>query len=157
MKKLAKLILSLSLIAVLSMGMAITCLAGEVKSVDTSGENNTIKVSGTTDAGVLACAVLVYDKAGSTLLGMETCAVTSGAYSYTMDKSFDAGNYVVKVADYDGGTFATKEVKVTNASTTPTTGDHMMQTVAISVIVVAAAAAAITVTIVVKKKAANNK
>ena len=117
MKKWMKRVLALSFVLCLLSIPTMTVYAGSVTSVSVCGANNKITVSGTTDASVLACAVLVYDSTGTNLVAMETCAASSGAYSYTLTQSFAAGSYVVKVADYNGGDYATANVTVTGTTT----------------------------------------
>ena len=117
MKKWMKRVLALSFVLCLLSIPTMTVYAGSVTSVSVSGANNKITVSGTTDASVLACAVLVYDSAGTNLLGMETCAASGGAYSYTLTQNFAAGTYMIKVADYNGGDYATANVTVTGTTT----------------------------------------
>ncbi|MBE5968660.1 MAG: hypothetical protein E7242_00335 [Lachnospiraceae bacterium] len=147
MKKFKKTMFALSLILVLSLAMSFTCMAANVKDLKVSGEDNSIKVSGSVEAGVLACAVLVYDSTGATLVGMETCAVNNNAYDYTLDKTFAKGNYVVKVADYEGGSFETANVTVTG-TVTPGTGDAMPALI----LTFTAAAAVLATGLVLKKK-----
>ncbi len=148
MKRFKKTMFALSLILILSLAMSFTCMAANVTGLKVSGEDNSIKVSGSVEAGVLACAVLVYDSTGATLVGMETCAVNNNAYDYTMDKTFEKGNYVVKVADYEGGSFETANVTVTDGAVTPGTGDAMPALI----LTFTAAAAVLATGLVLKKK-----
>ena len=117
MKKLTKLALAFVLTFGLVFLASNVSFAANVSTLDTTGSGGKIAVSGTTESGVVAVAVLVYDEAGTNLVAMETAAVTSGEYKYTMDHAFDAGKYVVKVADYNGGDYVTKEVTVTKEAT----------------------------------------
>lgn len=111
------LVLSLSVVGMLSTESN----ARNITSLNTSSTGNKISVSGSTQDGVLAGAVMVYDKNGADLICMETFAVGEDSkYSYTLDRSFANGTYLVKVADYDGGTFEEKTVTVNSASSAST-------------------------------------
>lgn len=119
MKKLCKIMLTLVMAVVLFFAAQtpMEVLAGTVNSVNAIVASNKITVSGTTSADTLACAILVYDQSGTTLQAMESCAVAAdNTYSYTLSQSFSVGTYVVKVADYDGGAYATTNVTVPAAS-----------------------------------------
>lgn len=117
MRKNIKSLMTLAIVLGLIMLNTVSVYAANVTALNVSGTNNRIAVSGTTDAGVLACAILVYDSTGTNLVAMETCAASSGAYSYTLTQSFAAGTYMVKVADYNGGDYATANVTVTGTTT----------------------------------------
>lgn len=93
----------------------------EAKSISTLvAENNgsAIKVSGTTEPGLLAVAIMIYS--GDELVYMETCPCNNGQYSHTLNKVFADGTYEVKVADYDGGPFVSQSVTIQCESETPT-------------------------------------
>lgn len=112
------LVLSLSVIGILSTESN----ALNITSLNTSSTGSKISVSGSTQNGVLAGAVMIYDKNGTNLVCMETFAVGADSkYSYTLDRSFANGTYLVKVADYDGGNFEEKTVTVNSSTITPST------------------------------------
>lgn len=95
--------------------------AGTISTVGATAGTNQITVSGTADTGVLSVAIFVYDSTGTTLLKMESVAVDSG-HAYTDTISIDAGTYVVKVADYEGGEFKNTTVTVNTTNTNPGDG-----------------------------------
>ena len=104
MKLVIATIVSIIIIAVLSSSV----YAGTVSSVNTAENQGKITVSGTAEAGVLAVAVTVYS--GDNLVYIETTNVNSdGTYNVELGKTFSDGKYTVKVADYNGGDYATKE------------------------------------------------
>lgn len=110
MKKFSKyllvIILSLFIIPIVSVNAATL----DVKTINASITDNKISVDGTVDNGVLAVAILVYEEDGTTLVKMETTSVDSNdKYSDTIQVT--AGKkYIVKAANYDGGTYVTTEV-----------------------------------------------
>ena len=112
MKKFSKylliIILSLFIIPIVSVNVNATTL--DVKTINASITNNKISVDGTVNNGVLAVAIMVYEEDGTTLVTMETTSVDSNdKYSDTIDVT--AGKkYIVKAANYDGGTYVTAEV-----------------------------------------------
>ena len=104
MKLVIATIVSIIIIAILSSSV----YAGTVSSVNTAENQGKITVSGTAETGVLAVAVTVYS--GDNLVYMETTNVNSdGTYNVELGKTFDDGIYTVKVADYNGGDYTTKE------------------------------------------------
>lgn len=110
MKKFSKyflvIILSLFIIPIVSVNAATL----DVKTINASITDNKISVDGTVDNGVLAVAILVYEEDGTTLVKMQTTSVDSNdKYSDTIQVT--AGKkYIVKAANYDGGTYVTTEV-----------------------------------------------
>lgn len=112
MKKLNKylliIVLSLFIIPIVSVNVNAATL--NVKTINASITNNKISVDGTVNNGVLAVAIMVYEEDGTTLVTMETTSVDSNdKYSDTIDVT--AGKkYIVKAANYDGGTYVTTEV-----------------------------------------------
>lgn len=87
-------------------------LAKDITSLNVDSDNDRINVNGTTEDGVLAIAVLVYSE--DSLIHMETCSSGGSEYVCELNKSFETGDYIVKVADYDGGDYISKDVKVIN-------------------------------------------
>lgn len=99
--------------------------AKSISTLDVTDSNNKLTVSGTTENGVLAVAVMVYS--GEDLSHMETCSCNNNKYSCELSKTFAAGNYIVKVADYDGGDYITKNVVISTTVNNPKTGDNIMK------------------------------
>ena len=120
MKRIIKSMLTVALFLGLIFFNTSVVSAANITALNVNGSDNKIAVSGSCDAGVLACAILVYDSTGATLLDMETCAASGGTYSYTLSNTFAAGDYVVKVADYNGGDYNSKTVSVTGTATAST-------------------------------------
>ncbi|MDD6193624.1 MAG: hypothetical protein PUB19_01850 [Lachnospiraceae bacterium] len=122
MKRLYKLLFTLTLCLGLFVAVSVNAQAKTISSVSAVNSNGKITVSGTAEEGTLACAVFVYDSTGSTLLDMETCEVNAdNSFRYQMSKTYDKGTYVVKVADYDGGSYKSTTVTVTEATAAATT------------------------------------
>lgn len=135
MKKRTKIILT-SLLAALLMLPAYNVQAKdkEVTSIEATESGDTITVSGTVESGMLAVAVAVYDESGEDLIAVETTAVSSGN-KFSCDIDVPSGTYVVKAADYDGGTFAQTVVKpvvtidaINVTLEAPTVGDKVTTT-----------------------------
>ena len=95
-----------------------------------------VTVNGTTESGMLAATVLIFDSTGTDIVAMKTVAVDNNSYSTTFALSEDT--YVIKVADYDGGDYISKSISpiTTNSSTNtsllknntnnPKTGDNIL-------------------------------
>lgn len=109
MKKKA-LVLFVAILSLLIYSM-ISVSAGTISTLDATSKGDKISVAGETGDGVLAIAVLVYS--GDDLIHMETGSASNGKYDCELGKSFEPGEYTVKVADYDGGEYVIKTVTVT--------------------------------------------
>lgn len=111
---------SLVLVVLLIIGaMGITALAVETRQVtvlEAVYASGQITVSGQTTPDVLAVAVMVYDRDGTTLLRLETFGVADGAFSAVIVLSLSSGTYTVKAADYDGGAYAATTFRVASSS-----------------------------------------
>ena len=111
-----------------------------VTSVTATGTVSGVTVKGTTDAGVVAVAIEIFD-ANNQLVAMETHAVTDGAYSATIavpltaEKSYKAyvinysgagtakeSSFTVPKATTPGGNTGNNSNTTTNTPTTQTTG-----------------------------------
>ena len=104
-----KLILTTIFIVIITLILSSSVYAGTVTSVEAKKESGKITVSGTVDSSVYAVAIVVYS--GSNLEYMETANVNSdGTYSVELGKTFADGAYTVKVADYAGGEYVSKDV-----------------------------------------------
>lgn len=104
------------LLSVLIIGLALTILfplsvsAKSIPTINVTNNNNKLTVSGTTENGVLAVAIMVYS--GNDIYHMETCSSNDNKFSCELSKTFATGDYTVKVADYDGGNYVTKNVSI---------------------------------------------
>lgn len=56
---------------------------------------------------------------------METCSNNQNKYSCELSKNFEIGIYTVKVADYDGGNYMTKNINISVSENNPQTGDNI--------------------------------
>lgn len=121
-----KKIISILLIGLISiMFNPFSVNAKSVPTLDVENNNNKFTVSGTIEPGVLAVAVLVYS--GEDLMHMETCSTdNNNNYSCELSKTFGIGDYIVKVADYDGGDYISKNISVTVNEDNPQTGDNII-------------------------------
>lgn len=99
--------------------------AKSISTIEATETNGKIKVSGKTESGVLAIAALVYS--GDDLVYMETCEATGESYSCILNNNFAKGDYIVKVADYDGGDYIVDKITISNSN--PKTGDKIMTSV----------------------------
>lgn len=79
-------------------------VGSNISSVEASYSAGTVSVSGTTESGVLAVAVLIYS--GDTLLRLETTGVIDETFATAIAITLPAGTYTVKAADYEGGLLA---------------------------------------------------
>lgn len=101
--------------------------ARSISTLDVINNNNKLTVSGTTENGVLAVAVLVYS--GTDLTHMETCSNNNNKYSCELSKTFEKGNYTVKVADYDGGDYISRNISIGITENNPKTSDNIMASI----------------------------
>lgn len=90
----------------------------QITTFEATQNNGEISVSGTTEAGALAVAIAIYNEDGTELITMQTTEVnSSNEFSATI--ALESGNYLIKVADYEGGTFSEKSItKITNNTNT---------------------------------------
>ena len=117
MKRLCKILFTLTLCLGVFVMASVNADAKNISGVRAVSSDGKIIVSGTAEEGTLACAVFVYDSTESTVLDMETCAVKEDStFRYQMSKMYAKGDYVVKVADYDGGSYKSTTVKVTDVT-----------------------------------------
>ena len=103
--------------------------AKNISTIDVKNSSNKLTVSGTTENGVLAVAVMVYS--GENLSHMETCSCNNNNYSCELSKTFSKGNYTVKVADYDGGDYISKKISINITEKNPQTGDNIISSIII--------------------------
>ena len=100
---------------------------GTVEVGTASATESSVTVSGTA-TGVNAAVVVEVIDANGTSYGMGSLTVKDGAFSGTVSGlSLAAGNYTVRVADYDGGTWNSKAVTV-EATTNNTTQNNTATT-----------------------------
>ena len=116
MKKLIKLFIPVIALFLVVLAPSIKTYAGNISTLNAIGVDGGVLIDGTADAGVLAVSICIYESDGSTLINLYTTAVDSSRY-YAYGYSLPAGDYVVKVADYDGGPFLTQNVTVPSSST----------------------------------------
>lgn len=113
--------------------------AAEVLSVNAEeSTSGLIKVSGTVENTMVATAVMVYDESGTNLITMKTTQVSDNN-SFNASIKVASGNYVVKVADYNGGSYKTLALTPgSSASSTnskvPATGDNIILYVVLSLV-----------------------
>lgn len=143
MKKLSQYILSIMLSLFIIPFGNVHAESLDVQTINASITDNKISVDGTVDNGVLAVAIMVYEEDGTTLVKMETTSVDSNdKYSDTIVVT--AGKkYIVKAANYNGGTYVTTEVETPTPSTnkpTPSaqTGDNSHFVVYSAIMIMAA-------------------
>lgn len=117
MKKCLKTIIPVFALAFILLMPGIQAKAGTITSVSATAGTNQFTVNGVAGDDVLSVAILVYDSTGTTLLQMESVAVDSN-HAYTDTFTVAEGTYLVKVADYEGGTFSQTSVTVTPAAPT---------------------------------------
>ena len=83
----------------------------KVTNLEVTQSNNKISVKGKTESGVLAVAIAVYNEKGTELITMQTTSVNSdNEFSDTIAQK--EGNYLIKVADYEGGPYAEESLTV---------------------------------------------
>lgn len=110
MKKLSKYLLIIMLSLFIIPLVNVNAASLDVKTINATINNNKISVDGTVDNGVLAVVILVYEEDGTTLVTMKTTSVDSNdKYSDTIEVT-SGKKYVVKAANYDGGTYVTTKV-----------------------------------------------
>ena len=129
MKKIMMLLASLT-IMVLPMVKA----AESIKMDAVESKSGVITVEGIADSSVIAVAVLVYDSTGTNLVTMQTTQ-TNDDDTFKTTITLDADTYVVKVANYNGGSYVEK--KVTPSDDTikvPNTLDNIGSYIAIAVV-----------------------
>lgn len=104
MKKILMILASLTI-----MLLPIVKAADNIKMDAVESKSGVITVKGTADSSVIAVAVLVYDSTGTNLITMQT-AQTNDDDTFDATISLDAATYVVKVANYTGGSYVEKTV-----------------------------------------------
>lgn len=116
MKKNIKLIVSMIFIACTLFLMSSVVKAGTVTSFDVTEGTSSITVSGTTTSDLEAVSITINKQSNGEFVKLVSAEVDDeDKFSETI--SLPAGTYTVKVADYDGGTFATKENVVVGTPT----------------------------------------
>ena len=128
-------IINLVLIITISFFLNISVTsAAEVLSVTANeSSNGVITVEGTVENNMIAAAINVYDASGENLITMETTQINDDN-TFRTTIALQAGTYVVKVADYDGGAYKTLTVSSESSASistakdvkTPATGDNIL-------------------------------
>ena len=136
MKKLSQYILSIMLSLFIIPFGNVHAESLDVQTINASITDNKISVDGIVDNGVLAVAIMVYEEDGTTLVTMKTTSVDSNdKYSDTIVVT--AGKkYIVKAANYNGGTYVTTEVETPTPSAQ--TGDNSHFVVYSAIMIMAA-------------------
>lgn len=113
----------LSLVVLLVATLFVTTVkAEEIKTVDVTVNDLSVTVAGTTDDTVAAVSITIFDKDGELVL-IKSVSVDDDS-KYTLTVTLEKGTYDIKVADYSGGDFITKEkVVVGETAKNPKTGD----------------------------------
>ena len=125
------------LILVLVVTITPSIFAYEIKTLDvTEDTTGLIKVSGTSESEMMAASISIFDEAGTTLITMKTVQVNDDD-TFSAEFQLDPGKYVVRAADYDGGTVVEKTVVATD-TTNVKTGDNIYTYVIIGAIAVIA-------------------
>ena len=90
-----------------------------VTSVTATGTESGVTVKGTTDVGVVAVAIEIFDE-NNQLVAMETHAVTDGAYNATIAVPLTAEkSYKAYVVNYNGAGIAKESSFTVPKATTP--------------------------------------
>ena len=76
----------------------------KITSLTATQKDGTVSVSGTAEDGALAVAISVYDSAGEELISLETTSVSDDG-TFSRDLKLPNDDYMVKVADYEGGEY----------------------------------------------------
>lgn len=121
MKKITSVLLALAM--VLALCVPAFAAGGTVSITSASATKDTLTVQGTvTDGTPVTVAVVVQLLSGNDILAMESLRAEGGDFSGEISGlSLTAGNsYTVRIADYDGGAWASETVTVP-AESTPTT------------------------------------
>lgn len=106
----------------------------KILTVNATEQNGVISVKGTTEPGMLAVAISVYDKTGQTRVALRTTSVNDdNTFAYDIEIAEDT--YQLCVADYNGGDCATVTVAVATeeekeAIGSPDTGYEAIEQVA---------------------------
>lgn len=120
MKRWLKIIIPVFVLTFILLGSAIQVQAGTIISLEATPGTEEITVSGVAGNDVLSVMILLYDSTETNVLQMQSVAVDDNhAYEYTF--TVEEGTYVVKAADYEGGTFESKTVSVAAATEATTT------------------------------------
>ena len=132
-------VISIALLVLVS-GIGITevnaAATPEVLTIEANFDGDKLTVSGTTDPGVYAVEIMVYDKDGNNLITMKSTEVT-GDNKYKDVLDVKSGDYVVRAARYEGGTVVEAKV-VTPKKTDTNTGDANNMTLLIALLTIAA-------------------
>ncbi|MCR5754262.1 MAG: hypothetical protein K6G30_05535, partial [Acetatifactor sp.] len=115
MNKKLQTVISVFALAFILLIPGISAKAGTISTVNATGADSVINVSGSAGSGVVSVVILVYDETGTNLVMMQSTEVKDD-HSFADVISASVGNYVVKVADYDGGAFAETTVTVSQSS-----------------------------------------
>lgn len=117
--------------------LPMTCNASsDITNLSASYSNKNVIVTGSTSDSILAVAVMLYDGTGTNVLRMVTDSVSNDTFDTTIDSiNLEAGTYIVKVANYEGGDYYETSFKVSTQSIdNPQTNDNILKSIVISVV-----------------------
>ena len=108
-KKISLIILAVVLVlAIVIPSSKVYAANKEILTSEVIEENGVITVSGYVENGMLAVAVQVFDK-DNNLVALETGEVKTNN-TFKVEIELPTGDYIVKIADYDGGNVETRNV-----------------------------------------------
>ncbi|MEE1240061.1 MAG: hypothetical protein UHO61_09095 [Acutalibacteraceae bacterium] len=122
MKKILRISASLLLMGLIACVSALTCFAGAVNTLNTTEKDDSVLFYGTVDGETLAVSLMVYDQSGDNLVSIASAAVDD-KNEYSIEMQLSKGTYVVKIADYNGGSFLEKTVTIVGQSIKPEDND----------------------------------
>ena len=104
MKKISKLAVTIFALCFAWLSISTVAKAMDVTSLSASVSADSVTVKGSTEEGVYAVAITIYDKETSELVKYYTTQVDNSTFSETFQLPY--GSYEIRVADYDGGSFS---------------------------------------------------
>lgn len=104
MKKITKLAVTIFALCFAWLSISTVAKAMDVTSLSASVSADSVTVKGSTEEGVYAVAITIYDKETSELVKYYTTQVDNSTFSETFQLPY--GSYEIRVADYDGGSFS---------------------------------------------------
>lgn len=104
MKKITKLAVTIFALCFACFSFSTVAKAMDITSLSASTSADSVTVEGSTEEGVYAVAITIYDKETSELVKYYTTQVDNAAFSETFQLPY--GSYEIRVADYDGGPFS---------------------------------------------------
>lgn len=121
MKRWFKTVLSALVMVTVLIAFQMNVQAGTITSVNATSSEAGVTVSGVAADDVLSVMILIYDEVDSQLVQMQSVAVNE-EHKYTSTFDMEAGKYIVKAADYEGGAFSETKVVVEEKADDDTKG-----------------------------------